>query len=92
MPNQSLLTSLTYILSVLASGTVDDGKTAGDKIILDIHHHQGGAGASHLLYPLRPAEDELILEITKTRVDIEHYHIPLHLAQLSTCRHVEDAD
>ena len=88
----SLLTSWTYILSVLASGTVDDGQTAGDEIILDIHHHLGGAGASHLLDPLRPAEDKLILEITKSRFDIEHYHVPLHLAQLSSRRHVEDAD
>ena len=49
-----------HVLAVLACGAVLDGEAAGDEIVLDVHHHDGGLGLDDLGYPAVPAVDELL--------------------------------
>ena len=50
----------SHLFSVLSGGTVLDGETAGDEVILDIHDDEGGLGLDDLGDPAVPAVDELL--------------------------------
>ena len=49
-----------HLFSVLSGGTVLDGETAGDEVILDIHDDEGGLGLDDLGDPAVPAVYELL--------------------------------
>ena len=69
-----------YLLSVLGSRAVDDGQTAGDEVILDVHDDDGGPGADDLLDPAIPAVDKLLLaHAPVTRHVEDHEEITDHL-------------
>ena len=75
-----LISHQFYLLSVLGSRAVDDGQTAGDEVILDVHDDDGGPGADDLLDPAIPAVDELLLaHAPVTRHVEDHEEITDHL-------------
>ena len=45
---------------VLARGAVLDGEAAGDEVVLDVHHHDGGLGLDDLGDPAVPAVNKLL--------------------------------
>ena len=48
------------VSAVLARGAVLDGQAAGDEVVLDVDHHDGGLGLDDLGDPAVPAVDKLL--------------------------------